>query len=134
MFQTLRYVSVTQCCGQDGQFQSAIEVEAVMLQYHRSDAQLIFTGDLNVQNGCENRYFCIFFHSNFTKYQKYYLIHSETNTYFKGNLDGAYTAIVLEDTFVSINGEDGSTYPGVCKIDYVFASTEHNPFCKLQNM
>ena len=49
------HVSVTQCCGQDGQFKSAIEVEAVMLQYHRSEAQLIFTGDLNVQDGCEHR-------------------------------------------------------------------------------
>ena len=69
--------------------------------------------------------FVYFFTLTLQNIQKYYLIHSKTIKYFKGNLDGAYPAIVLEDTFRSINGEDadGTTYPGVCKIDYVFAST-----------
>ena len=45
---------VTQCCGQEGQFQSALEVQAVIQQHRRPDSMLIFTGDLNVQDGYEN--------------------------------------------------------------------------------
>ena len=45
---------VTQCCGQEGQFQSAIEVEAVINERHRSGSLIFFTGDLNVQDGLEN--------------------------------------------------------------------------------
>ena len=45
---------VTQCCGQDGQFQSALEVQDVMQQHRRSGSVLLFTGDLNVQDGYEN--------------------------------------------------------------------------------
>ena len=43
------------CCGQNGQYKSAIEVEDVIKQKHRHGAAITLTGDLNVQDGCENR-------------------------------------------------------------------------------
>ena len=44
--------------------------------------------------------------------------------YLKGNLDGVLPPVILEDTFRTANGEnsDGTTYPHVGKIDYIFAS------------
>ena len=94
--------TVTTCCGQEGQYQSAVEVQNAMELYRRPGSQLIFTGDLNVQDGYEQ---------------------SKAILYLKGQLDGAFTPFPLEDTFRTANGEssDGSTFPGQGKIDYIFA-------------
>ena len=95
--------TVTTCCGQEGQYQSAVEVENAMELYRRPGSQLIFTGDLNVQDGYEQ---------------------SKAILYLKGQLDGAFTPFPLEDTFRMANGDssDGSTFPGQGKIDYIFVS------------
>ena len=91
------------CCGQESQYQSAVEVQDAMELFRRPGSQLIFTGDLNVQDGYEQ---------------------SKAVVYLKGQLDGAFTPFPLEDSFRTANGEstDGTTFAGQGKLDYVFVS------------
>ena len=91
------------CCGQEAQFQSALEVQALMEVKRRPGSLLIFTGDLNVEDGFEK---------------------SKTILYLKGLLSSAMCPVLLEDTFRVANGEevDGTTFPNSGKIDYVFAN------------
>ena len=91
------------CCGQEAQFQSALEVQALMEVKRRPGSLLIFTGDLNVEDGFEK---------------------SKTILYLKGLLSSAMCPVLLEDTFRVANGEeaDGTTFPNTGKIDYIFAN------------
>lgn len=86
------------CCGQDGQYTSAIETEAIIESYRRPGSTVVFTGDLNVFDGLEN--------SKAIRYLKY---------------EGP---VPLEDTFRTANGDnsDGSTFGSAGKVDYVFTS------------
>merc|ERR1711997_816048 len=95
--------TISDCCGQEGQYQSAKEVQAAMELYRRPGSQMILTGDLNVFDGFE---------------------YSKAIKYLKGDLDGVNTPFPLEDTFRTANGEnsDGTTFPYTGKVDYVFAS------------
>ena len=70
--------TISDCCGQEGQYQSAKEVQAAMELYRRPGSQMILTGDLNVFDGFE---------------------YSKAIRYLKGDLDGVNTPFPLEDTF-----------------------------------
>jgi len=89
------------CCSGEAQYQSAKESEQIMAQHQRPGSLVIFMGDLNVQRGYEN---------------------SDAVKHIKGEIDNP--PVPLIDTFREANGPvaDGSTYPGLGKLDYVFAS------------
>ena len=89
------------CCGQEGQYQSAVEVEGVIESYKRPGSLIFFTGDLNVIDGTEN---------------------AKAIKYLKGEIESP--PVPLVDTFRVSNGgsSDGATFPGLGKIDYIFGS------------
>ena len=92
------------CCGQEAQYQSAKEVEQVIVEHRRVGSLIVLTGDLNVQDGYE---------------------YSKAVRYLKGEIDSP--PVPLQDTFrANGNNADGTTYPGEGKIDYIFASPEYS--------